>query len=176
LQGAGREWKKAMSHARWRARLGRAVRESERAQARSLYPQSHCTTPEAETTVPGSKTTDQGSFESPDSRRQIGEALNLLVVSPVFLTPLCSAGSSQTKSSPSGILCRGLFVQNLICFSIFLLFLRVLIDCSWSAEERFEAAKLGVGASQYVFGLGWKLVQRADLRPPSLLPFLNCVT
>jgi hypothetical protein len=115
------------------ARLGRAVRKSERAQARSLYPQSHCTTPEAETTVPGSKTTDQGSFESPDSRRQIGEALNLLVVSPVFLTPLCSAESSQTKISPSGTLCAGLFLQNLICFSIFLLFFKVLIDCSWSA-------------------------------------------
>jgi hypothetical protein len=43
------------------------------------------------------------------------------------------AVSKIQPDSPSGILCMGLFFQNLICFSIFLLFFKVLIDCSWSA-------------------------------------------
>ena len=51
LQVAGRERKKAMSHARWCARFRRAARESERAQAWPLYPRSHCTTPEDVATV-----------------------------------------------------------------------------------------------------------------------------
>jgi hypothetical protein len=63
LQGAGGERKKAMSHARWRARLRRAAWQSERAQAWPLYSQSHCTTPEAETTVTGGETRDLGALK-----------------------------------------------------------------------------------------------------------------
>jgi hypothetical protein len=79
LPVAGRERKKAMSHARGRARLGRALRKSERAQARSLYPQSHCAAPPGEaTTDSADETAYRGSVEVRQIRRQIREPLNLL--------------------------------------------------------------------------------------------------
>jgi len=89
MPGASGEWKKALSDARRRARLGRAAWKSERAKAWPLHPQSHCKRSEGETTGAGDNTTAQATRQRPDSRRQIGEALNLLAVSPVFLSPLC---------------------------------------------------------------------------------------
>jgi len=82
LPGAGGEWKKALSHARRRARLRRAQGKSERAQARPLYPQSHCPPPEGETRGTGGKTTDQANVQTTDEES--------VEVSPVFLSPLCS--------------------------------------------------------------------------------------
>ena len=50
-------------------------------EVRPLYPQSHCMPPERETAGTGDNTTAQATVQSP---------LNLFVVSPVFLRPLCS--------------------------------------------------------------------------------------
>jgi hypothetical protein len=71
MPGAGGEGKKGMSHAWRRARLRRAQGKSERAQARPLYPQSHCPPPEDETTVTGDNTTAQATVQRPDSRRSL---------------------------------------------------------------------------------------------------------
>ena len=82
MPGAGGEGKKGMSHAWRRARLRRAQGKSERAQARPLYPQSHCPPPEGETRGTGGKTIHQANVQTTDEES--------VEVSPVFLSPLCS--------------------------------------------------------------------------------------
>jgi len=76
LQGAGGERKKSMSHAWWRARFGRAIRKSERAEARPLYAQSHRTAPGNETNAEGDQATYQGLEVRETRRRQIRDELN----------------------------------------------------------------------------------------------------
>ena len=64
------------------AELERAAWKSERAQARPVYPQSHCTPPEREPRGTGGKTTDQANVQATDEES--------VAVRPAFLTRLCS--------------------------------------------------------------------------------------